>query len=131
MRDVNYIEVYIEDFKNRKASWMFPETVTVNDVLRKWERGYLPFNREKVRVNGRVVDEKLMECQLNYFKEAGKRVEIRVSSIWPRKEDKKEGEAEKRVNGKRGKQDEEEKGQDLKGNFAPRSGTSARVSTQL
>lgn len=67
MRNVNYIEVYIEDYKNRKANWMFPETVTVNDVLRKWERGYLPFNREKVRVNGRVVDEKLMECQLNYF----------------------------------------------------------------
>lgn len=80
MRHFDFIEVIIKD-GNRTVSRMFPDISTVEDVLTKWETKYKKCRRDKVSIDGRLIEPDLLDCQLNYFKIKGRKLHIRVESI--------------------------------------------------
>lgn len=86
----NVIEVLIKD-GNRTVSWEFPEDTKIADILAYWEQGYNKVDRDNVRINDKLLDGKLLECQLNYFKKIDRKVRIRVESA---KKQADKGEAE-------------------------------------
>ena len=81
MRHFEFIEVVIKD-GNRTVSRMFPDISTVEDVLAKYELKYKKCRRDKVNIDGRMVEPDLLDCQLNYFKIKGRKIHIRVESIF-------------------------------------------------
>ena len=80
MNDIDFIEVVIKD-GNRTVSWVFPEESTISRVLDKWDKDYLPCDRENVRIEGRRLIADCKDCQLNWFaKKFGNKLHIRVES---------------------------------------------------
>ena len=80
MRHLEFIEVVIKD-GNRTVSKFLPDICTVEDVLAKYERKYKQCRRDKVSIDGRLIEPDLLDCQLNYFKIKGRKMHIRVESI--------------------------------------------------
>lgn len=80
MRSFDFIEVIIKD-GNRTVSKLFPDICTIEDVLAKYELKYKKCRRDKVSIDGRLIEPDLLDCQLNYFKIKGRKIRIRVESI--------------------------------------------------
>lgn len=96
MRSFDFVEVIVKD-GNRTVSRFVPDICTVEDVLARYERKYKKCRRDKVSIDGRLIEPDLLDCQLNYFKIKGRKLHIRVESIL--KQFKTANKQEVKVNG--------------------------------
>ena len=82
----DWIEVVIRDW-NRVVNWIFPPDTPLADVLSKWEKGYHPFDRERVIMHGAIVPEEMFGCFLSSFTEDKALIILRTKFPKKRKEE--------------------------------------------
>lgn len=85
------MEIVIKD-GNRIINWLFPRHMTLDKVLSFWQKGYYPFKRNTVRLNGKRLMEAHLDCKIGFFADKFDKLVFQVETVLP---EKKEGEADK------------------------------------
>ena len=85
MNFTEFTEIVIKD-GNRTVNWMFPPSSKISYILDQWEKNYFPCNRKRVIIDNKRVVDGCLDCQLNYFKSFGKKIVMRLETVYPKKE---------------------------------------------
>ena len=78
------IFVVIKD-GTRMVSYEVPYETPISDVLKKWEKGWHPFNEDAVKLNGNALLPESFQLFVGTMADEHGKVVIKVHTIFPKK----------------------------------------------